>query len=140
MLLDTHVWIWAATADGRLGRKTRRRLDRMMRTASGDRLFVSTASILEIAALHTAGRLQFDRPVERWINESLYAAHLRVLDLTRTIALDAGLVPAAALADPIDRCLVATAREHDLPLVTCDRRILEYAKRTGLVRTVDGSS
>jgi PIN domain nuclease of toxin-antitoxin system len=55
------------------------------------------------------------------------------------MAIDAGLVPPVRLPDPIDRCLVATAREYQMPLATCDRRILDYAARTGLVQAVDAS-
>ena len=137
MLLDTHIWIWLAAGDaGRIGPKTRRQLDRARAPRAP---FVSTVSIFEIAALQTAGRLQFTIPVERWIRESIDRGGLRVVDLESGIAIDAGLVTRAALADPIDRLLVATAREHQLPLVTRDRQILDYADRTGLVRVIDGS-
>jgi PIN domain nuclease of toxin-antitoxin system len=137
VLLDTHVWIWlVADAHGRLGPRTRRRLAAATGTRAAS---VSAVSALEIAALHTAGRLQFTQPVERWIRESIHRAGFRVLDLDHDIALDAGLVPASALSDPVDRCLVATAREHDIPLVTRDGAILDYAARTRLVRVVDAS-
>jgi PIN domain nuclease of toxin-antitoxin system len=141
VLLDTHVWIWAVDGGARLGPKTRRRLNKPGRddAAGAAALLVSTASVFEIAALHTAGRLQFTHSVERWIRESIDRGRLRVVDVDRDIAVDAGLMPASALADPFDRCLVATAREYAVPLVTADRRILEYASRTGLVRTVDAS-
>jgi PIN domain nuclease of toxin-antitoxin system len=123
-------------AERRLGPKTRRRL---ARTAAPPGLNVSAVSAFEISALNTAGRLLFTQPVDRWIRESIAAAALRVLDLESGIAVDAGLIPAAALADPIDRLLVATAREYQLPLVTCDRRVLDYAARTRLVRVVDAA-
>ena len=96
-------------------------------------------SVFEIAALHTAGRLAFTLPIERWIRESIANAGLRVIDFGMTIAIDAALVSAQVLADPIDRCLVATAREYQIPLATRDQRILQYASRTRLVRTVDAS-
>ncbi len=138
MLIDTHVWIWMAVGESRrLGPKTRRRL---ARATGADAPSVSTLSVFEIAALHTAGRLMFTMPVERWIRESIAAAGLRVIDIDTDIALDAGLVPRAALADPIDRGLVSTAREYQVPLVTRDRRILDYAARTGLVRAMDASA
>ncbi|NQW04069.1 MAG: hypothetical protein HQ485_08575 [Acidobacteria bacterium] len=76
----------------------------------GGGAYISTASVFEITALHTAGRLQFTMPVERWIRES------------------------------IDRWLVATAREHNLQLVTAERRILDYASTTKLVRVIDAST
>jgi PIN domain nuclease of toxin-antitoxin system len=89
--------------------------------------------------LHVAGYLQLNQPVERWIREALDRAKVRVIDLDCNLAVDAGLIPAAARPDPFDRYLVATARDYGLPLVTRDRRILEYAKRTGLVTVVDAS-
>jgi PIN domain nuclease of toxin-antitoxin system len=137
VLLDTHVWIWAVVDEPRqLGPRTRRQLTR----ASGrDAPSVSAVSAFEIAALHVAGRLGFTQPVERWIRDSIACAGFRVIELDGPMAIDAGLIPPAALADPIDRCLVATAREYQLPLVTCDRRILDYAARTGLVQVLDAS-
>ena len=107
---------------GRLGPRTRRLLAR----ATGARApYVSAMSVFEIVALHTAGRLAFTRPVERWLRESIALAGLRVIDLEVNIAIDAALISAPVLADPIDRCLVATAREYEVPLVTRDRQILD---------------
>jgi PIN domain nuclease of toxin-antitoxin system len=79
-------------------------------------------------------------PVERWIRESIARAGLRVLDVDRDIAMDAGLIPAGALADPLDRLLVATAREHQIPLVTRDRRVLDYVAATRALHAVDASA
>lgn len=138
MLLDTHVWIWlVADTPRQLGPSTRRRLARASGAGAAS---VSTASVFEIAALHTAGRLRLTQPVERWIRESIERAGFRVIGIDRDIALDAGLIPASALADPIDRWLVATAREHDVPVVTRDRAILAYARGTKLVRVLDASA
>lgn len=137
MLLDTHIWVWlAGDVPRQIGPRTRRRL---ARATGASALSVSVASAFEIAALHTAGRLQFTQPVERWIRESIARSGFRVLNVDREISIDAGLVPAAALPDPLDRLLVATARDRELPLVTRDRAILEYAHRTGLVQVVDAS-
>jgi PIN domain nuclease of toxin-antitoxin system len=138
VLLDTHVWIWAAAdTPKRLGPKTRRLLAR--RSAAGD-VFVSAISAFEIAALHTAGRLKFNQPAERWIRESVERGRLRLLEVSSAIATDAGAVPSDALPDPVDRLLVATARAHGLPLVTRDEAVIEYARRTRLVRIVDAAT
>ncbi len=137
MLLDTHVWVWAAdSATGHFGPRTRRLLDR---EAALGRAHVSTVSLFEVAALHAAGRLRLALPVESWINESLERGALRVAELTRSIALDGGLVPASALADPFDRLLVATARQLGVPFVTRDRRILDYAAANGTPAVVDAA-
>jgi PIN domain nuclease of toxin-antitoxin system len=136
VLLDTHVWVWAADDAAKLGAAARRRLARA--EAQGEPLAISVASIFEIAALHTAGRLRFTVPLERWIEESIEGGRLRVLNLDREVATSAGLIPATTLGDPVDRWLVATSREHGTPLVTADRKILEYARRTKLT-VVDAS-
>ena len=59
---------------------------------------------------------------------------VRLAELTRGVAVDAGFIPCAALADPLDRLIVATARQLDATLLTADSSILEYAKHTGNVR------
>lgn len=135
MLLDTHVWVWAVDDDRRrLGPKTRRLLARV----TGKR-YLSSMSVFEVAALHTADRLQFTRPLESWVRESIDRGQLRVVMVSPGTAVDAGLIPASAIPDPIDRLLIATARELDVPLVTRDRPLIDYARTSGMVRTVDAS-
>jgi len=138
MLLDTHAWIWAAADEaGRLGPKTRRAI---ARAAAGGTLLVTTASVFEITALATAGRLRLNQSAEKWIRDSVARGGLRVVDMDMDIAIDAGTIPASALSDPIDRVLVASARTYGVPLVTRDRQILDYADRSKLVRVSDASA
>lgn len=138
MLLDTHAWIWAAAdVPGKLGPKTRRA---MTRAAGAGTLLVTTASVFEITALATAGRLRLNQSAERWIRESVARGGLRVIDVDTDIAIDAGAIPASALGDPVDRLLVASARSYDVPLVTRDRQILDYAAHSRLVRVSDAST
>jgi PIN domain nuclease of toxin-antitoxin system len=61
-----------------------------------------------------------------------------MVEFSPAIALDAGAIPRTALADPLDRLLVATARQNDATLVTCDERILDYANGRRLVQVHDG--
>ncbi len=138
MLLDTHAWIWAAADEsGKLGPKTRRVI---ARAAAASTLLVTTASVFEITALATAGRLRLNQSAEKWIRDSVFRGGLRVIGIDVDIAIDAGVIPSSALADPIDRMLVASARAYDVPLVTRDRQILDYATRGRLVRVSDASA
>lgn len=133
IVLDTHVWLWGAGGDERaLGSRTRRLVER-----SHDAVGVSTASIFEIAALHAAGRLRLARPPDQWVRDSIRDGGLRVLELSVAAAIDAGSLPRTALADPLDRLIVATARQHDAALVTADAKILAYAAGTKNVRVHD---
>ncbi len=135
LLLDTHVWLWSVDGDTRrIGRRTRQSLSR---GESREAIRISPVSLFELTALHTLGRLRLARPVEQWMQEALEAAGVRIAELSPAIAIDAGQIPGAALADPLDRLLVATARRLDATFLTSDARILEYATSTGNVRVQD---
>ena len=135
LLLDTHVWLWSVEGEvRRIGRRTRQIL---LRAESRESIRISPASLFEVTALHTLGRVRLARPVEQWIEEALHVAGVRIAELSPSIAIDAGSIPRDALADPLDRLLVATARRLDATFLTGDRRILEYAASTGNVRVQD---
>ena len=135
-LLDTHVCIWSAEGnEQQLGSRTRRLLGRAQST---DAVRISPVTIFEVTALYTLGRLRLTRAPEPWTREYLGQPGVRIVVLTPAIAIDAGAIPRTALADPLDRLLVATARQNAATFVTCDERILDYAEATGLVRVHDG--
>jgi PIN domain nuclease of toxin-antitoxin system len=135
LLLDTHVWLWSVDGDvRRIGRRTRQFL---VRAESQEAIRISPVSLFELTALHTLGRLRLARPVDEWIDEALDAAGVRIAELSPAVAIDAGHIPRDALADPVDRLLVATARRLDATLLTGDERILTYASSTGNVRVHD---
>lgn len=132
ILLDTHAWIWAVEGDSRrIGRRTRQLITR---AEAREAVRVSAATLFEIVALHTAGRLRLAQPAEQWIEASMDLSGVRLAELTRAVAIDAGFIPRAALADPLDRLIVATARQLGATLLTADAAILGYAKHTGNVR------
>ena len=135
LLLDTHVLIWSVSGDvRRLGRRTRTLLTRA--EARGE-LRVSALTIFEIVALHTLGRLTLRHAPERWIRDALDVAGVRVAELSYDAALDAGAIPRSALEDPIDRLLVATARQLDATFLTADSKILTYASALSDLRVHD---
>ena len=129
LLLDTHVWIWAVDGnERRLGRRARRLLSR---AESQGMVRVSPVTLFELTALHTLGRVRLTRTPEQWIRESLNVSGVRIAELTPAIAVDAGAIPRTALADPLDRLLLATARQLDAAFLTSDTRILDYASGQG---------
>ena len=135
VLLDTHAWIWSVEGDTRrVGRKAQALLER---AEVQERIRLSPVSIFEIMALHTSGRLRLSRPAEGWIRDSVSAAGVRLAEVTPAIAIDAGAIPRTALADPLDRLLVATARQLDATFLTADQQILQYARDTRNVRAHD---
>jgi PIN domain nuclease of toxin-antitoxin system len=135
LLLDTHAWIWIVEGDTRrVGGRSRRLISQ---AEVREQVRVATVTLFEIVALHTAGRLRLAQPAEQWIETSLDRPGVRLAELTRGVAVDAGFVPKAAIADPIDRLLVATARQLDATLMTADAAILSYAAQTKNLRVQD---
>lgn len=137
LLLDTHVWVWSV--DGNVRHIGRRARCLLARAESQEAIRISPATVFEVTALHTAARLRLARSPEQWIREALGAAGVRLTPFSSAIAIDAGSIPRTALADPLDRLLVATARQLDATFVTRDTRILEYASETRNLRVHDAS-
>jgi PIN domain nuclease of toxin-antitoxin system len=138
ILLDTHVWIWIAEGDARrIGPRARRLVQRAIASES---VGLSIASVFEIVALHTSGRLRLAFPVTRWIDESIKALKAQVFQVTLDAAMDAGRIPRSALADPMDRLIVAAASDLWVPLLTCDRGIMAHAQATKSLRVEDASA
>jgi PIN domain nuclease of toxin-antitoxin system len=132
VLLDTHAWIWTVEGDTRwIGRRSRQLI---AGAEAREAVRISVASVFEIVALHAAGRLRLAKPPEQWIDTSLDLSGVRLAELTRTVAMDAGFIPRTALADPLDRLIVATARQLGATLLSADAAMLEYAAQSRNVR------
>ena len=136
-LLDTHVWVWHAEGDtAKLGRSTVRLLER---SATQDELRVSPLSLFEVSWLHATGRLHLSRGLERWIADALELASVRLAPLSGEAAVEAGSAGVVQVPDPVDRLIIATARDMGATLVTRDRRIRDYAVASMAVRVHDAS-
>ncbi|MDP1572005.1 MAG: type II toxin-antitoxin system VapC family toxin [Vicinamibacterales bacterium] len=135
LLLDTHVWIWMVngTSD-RIGRAARARLEK---ASTHYALRVSVLSTWEVAMLEARGRLTLALDCRDWVARGLGAPGVVLEELTPEIAVESTRLPEAdALRDPVDRMLVATARQRELTLVTADAAVLAYAKG-GRLRVLD---
>ena len=118
-LLDTHAWLWWATFRQR---EFSAKAIEAIRNPQG--VAVSVISCWEIAWLIERDRLRLGMTAQQWIDTATAAAGVTVLDITQSIAVRAGSFSAEQLhRDPADRFIVATAIQHDLPLVTRDRAI-----------------
>lgn len=114
LLLDTHVLLWWAGDDPRLGTATRAAI------ASDALVAVSAVSAWEIAIKQALGRLTAPP-----LRELLAAEGFRELPLTVDHALEAGGLPDVH-RDPFDRALVAQARVEGLVLVSADPKLSGY--------------
>lgn len=121
LLLDTHVWLWAAEAPEHLGRKTKNLL-----VKTGQDRSVSAISAFEIARLCANGQVILSIGLVPWIESSTEDLLLQHLPVTYSIAVEAYALPEPFHRDPADRLLVSTARIHQCTLLTADERLLRY--------------
>jgi PIN domain nuclease of toxin-antitoxin system len=121
LLLDTHVWIWVSIeAKQALSQKA----GRMIRQT--DRKRISAMSCWELAKLAEKKRIGFSIPILTWIRRSLHEYDIEVIDLSPEIAVESTRLESFH-SDPADQIIVATSRILGLPLVTSDRRILDFS-------------
>jgi PIN domain nuclease of toxin-antitoxin system len=121
IVLDTHVLVWAARDDRKLGRKARALIDQQW--ASG-RVAVPAIAFWEVGLLQERSRLRLPSTVREW-RDSVLAAGAIELPLDGTVAVRA-LDLAGLHDDPADRFIVATALVHEAALVTADERLLDW--------------
>src|SRR5262245_48195616 len=126
LLLDTHVWYWFAEGKkDRLARSVPGKIERAVGTGDA---FISAISAWELGMLVSKRRLVLATDVANWIDATREPPGVQVADVTAEIALDASRLTGPFHGDPADRLIVATARSLGAALVTCDERILAYAK------------
>lgn len=122
-VLDTHVWIWWVSGDGQLSPAIRQQIDRHREHGLG----VSAVSCLEVAMLVACGRLELAMPTLSWIELSLASPGVHHVPLTPAIAVESTLLPGSFHRDPADRLPVATSRVLNAPILSLDRKIIEYS-------------
>ena len=131
-LLDTQAWLWSILDHPRLSRRARAAL----RAVPPHEPVGLAAISLKEAAWHLArGRVlvagEFG-PWPRWLRAAAASPQLQVLPLTVDVAIESEQLGEAFPPDPADRLIAATARVHELTLITSDRLV----RKSAAVRTL----
>jgi PIN domain nuclease of toxin-antitoxin system len=134
LLLDTHVWFWLAQATS--GKLSQTCLQKIRAASVDGGILISAISVWEVANLDAKKRVALSIGCHDWVREALRGPGIELAELSPEIAIESTRLPEGFHADPADRILIATARNHNATLVTADRAILEYA-RSKHVRVLD---
>jgi PIN domain nuclease of toxin-antitoxin system len=122
-LLDTQAWLWSVLDHPRLSRRARAALGAV---PAQERIGLAAISLKE-AAWHLArGRVVVEKDFGAWplwLRTAAASPHLEVLPLTVDVAIESEQLGSSFPADPADRLVAATARVHDLTLITSDTGI-----------------
>ena len=76
--------------------------------------------------LVTKGRLKLTVNLEDWINHVERIESILFIPLDNQIAIRATQLPEPLHKDPADRIIIATAKQLACPLITVDKKILDY--------------
>jgi PIN domain nuclease of toxin-antitoxin system len=123
IILDTHVWVWWSLEPGRL---SLRQLAMIEAATPAAPVGISEISVWEVAKLVQLSRLELPVPVDVWVRDALAFPTVTLVPLSPMVAIASTQLPASFHRDPADEMLVATARVHGCPLLTCDRKLLNY--------------
>ncbi|HTO32416.1 MAG TPA: type II toxin-antitoxin system VapC family toxin [Pararhizobium sp.] len=132
LLLDTCAIIWMANRK----QMSQAAMDAFKALSNnGGMLCVSAMSAWEIGMLISRGRLSATKDALPWFEDFVVAGDILVHEATPAVLIDAAYLPEPLHRDPMDRIIIATARKHDLTIITRDRAILAYGT-AGHVKTL----
>jgi PIN domain nuclease of toxin-antitoxin system len=124
LVIDTHVWLWIESDPDRLSEPARSHIEQAARVG---KLWVSVMSVWEIGMLVAKDRIRLSMPVDEWVRQASATPGMQMLGVVPEIALESTRLPDGPHGDPVDRLLMASARVHNLTLITADEKILAYA-------------
>lgn len=105
---------------GRLGTEARPRIE-----ANESELYLSVASVWEMAIKSSLGRLELPDALRAFLEEQLASTRTVLLDIRAEHAVRVEALPWHH-RDPFDRLLVAQSQFEGLPVLTADRSFDAY--------------
>jgi PIN domain nuclease of toxin-antitoxin system len=124
VLLDTCAAIWL-TNGAPMSIQSR---GAIASAQAGPGVFVSSISAWEIATLIARNRMQLALAPEAWFTQLIELPGVRLAPMAPRQLIVSAFLPGRAPLDPADRIIAATARAHDLAIVTRDSELIPYGE------------
>jgi len=124
LLLDTCAAVWLAEEEP----ISEAAMDALNEAVDTDEpVYVSMITSWEIGLLVARGRLPLSMDPLAWFERLLDTPGVRLADISPRILVGSSFLPGSPPKDPMDRIILATAREGGYRLVTRDKHMLAYA-------------
>ncbi|HMI95052.1 MAG TPA: type II toxin-antitoxin system VapC family toxin [Micropepsaceae bacterium] len=124
LLLDTCAAIWVAEKEV----ISEQAVDALNGAVDKDEpVYVSMITSWEIGLLVARGRLPLSMDPLAWFERLLDTPGVRLADISPRILVGSSFLPGRPPNDPMDRIILATAREGGYRLMTRDKHLLAYA-------------
>jgi PIN domain nuclease of toxin-antitoxin system len=122
ILLDTHVWLWWNSEPHKLSQRVLSAI-----ADSSNEVFLSEASVWEMAIKNRIGKLPLPEPVNMYVRTRTQQDSIWELPILHSHAAATETLPMLH-NDPFDRLLIAQSWIEDLLLLTADDKVLAYAR------------
>jgi PIN domain nuclease of toxin-antitoxin system len=123
IVLDTHVWLWWLHDPARLSPAADKLIQQEQVSGA---LILSAISVWEVAVKIQLGKLAIPMDIHRWYDLARSYPATVIEPFSPVDAIASTLLPGNFHKDPADRIIVSLARRLAVPLLTCDRKILDY--------------
>ncbi len=124
IVLDTHTWIWFISKPEVLSKRAKKAVFAAVKEKS---VLISSISAWEVALLVIKKRLTLSLDVTDWIAKSENLPFIQFIGVSNSIAIKSVNLPQPFHPDPADRIIIATVLSVGAPLVTKDRKLLDYS-------------
>lgn len=120
MILDTCALFWLSGADfNKISESTLKKIDAAMH------VYISAITGFEVGIKSKSGKLQLPAEPQIWLDTVLKFHRIEVIPLSLAICVQATELPSIH-KDPCDRFIIATALNHNMPVVTADKHFTSY--------------
>jgi PIN domain nuclease of toxin-antitoxin system len=119
-LLDTHAFLWLITADPKLGRSAEQII-----TGGGNTIFLSMATLWEIAIKVNLGKPTLNAPFASYLPREIAVNNLVILHIRFDHIAIVATLPHHH-RDPFDRLLVAQSLTESMPILSVDPALDAY--------------
>lgn len=121
ILIDTQIFLWIFLYPSRISADVESLLKNQ-----GNEIFLSAASVWEIAIKYASGKLQLPDAPEIFIPDRVRRSNFKRLEINYEHALAAAKLPPIH-KDPFDRLLIAQANSENMTLLSSDKIFACYA-------------
>lgn len=123
LLLDTHTLLWYADSDSNLSR-----LAATILADPANDLFLSMASVWEMAIKSSIGKLSLSPNYRDFVTDAVSGYGITILEITfeDCTTYESLPIPNQLHRDPYDRMIVVHALNHSLSVVSIDQKLDGY--------------
>lgn len=119
-LIDTHVFLWYVTNNSQLIDNAKFLINKRE-----NRIYLSQASIWEMAIKYSIGKLTFDSPFLDFIEEQIKINDFKILSFNLLHFEQVTKLPFHH-RDPFDRIIIAQSITDNIPLISYDKIFDSY--------------